>query len=355
MTVIDADAHINEIPTAWTELEQRYPGWIRFGEVDGRPVALIEGRPYPKQSGRGCGVPIETALHPDTLEGAFDLRARLRDMDREGIDVQVLYGGLAIGVTSFTDKGFAADFARSYNDWLLGDICGESERLKGVAAVPLQDVDAAIEEVRRAHRLGAVAVTVPPAVGDAPLDDPRFLDFFEAVADLGLAVGVHNAPGMHTTLPGADLFSNYAQVHALSFPIDQMVAFVALTMGGVLDRFPTLRVAFLESGVGWVPYFVDRVAEHRAKRGELLPQMREDPREYIARGQCFFSFECEDPFVGHFIEHLGHEALVFASDYPHWDCDFPGTVAEAREHLAPFGAEVEQALLEANARRLYGL
>jgi predicted TIM-barrel fold metal-dependent hydrolase len=162
---------------------------------------------------------------------------------------------------------------------------------------------------------------------------------------------------MNVPLPAADRFANYAQVHCLSFPVDQMVAFTALAMGGVLDRLPTLRVAFLESGTGWVPYFVHRMHEHFEKRPELLPGLRTDPRELLARGQCFFSFEAEEPMLGPCVEQLGDGWLVYASDYPHWDCDFPGTVTEVRERAAAggLGADTIARLLGENARRLYAL
>jgi predicted TIM-barrel fold metal-dependent hydrolase len=303
-------------------------------------------------------VPIDSATNPNCAAGAADLDRRLADMDAEGIDIQVLYGGLIIGLTSYDDAGFALDVARAYNDWLLAKACGHAPaRLKAVAAVPLQDVDRSVREAERAAGLGAVAVTIPPVLGDRNLDDPRLLPFFEAVAGLDLAVAVHSAPGMNLPLPGAERFANYAQVHCLSFPVDQMVAFTALSMGGVLDRCPTLRAAFLESGVGWVPYFVHRIHEHREKRPELLPAMTSDVRDHIERGQCFFSFEAEEPLLGPYVEHLGDTSLVYASDYPHWDSDFPGTVAEVRSRAAAAGlgdATVGR-ILGGNAARLYSL
>ena len=134
-----------------------------------------------------------------------------------------------------------------------------------------------------------------------------------------------------------------------------MVAFTALAFGGVLDRFPGLRVAFLEAGLGWVPYFIERAKEHKDKRGDMVPDMKSDPEEYIARGQCYFSFECEDPFLEHYVGHHGADSVIFASDYPHWDADFPGTVDEAREHATPLGEDVVDKALGANALRLYGL
>jgi predicted TIM-barrel fold metal-dependent hydrolase len=268
----------------------------------------------------------------------------------------VLFGGLIIGLTSYDDAGFALDVARSYNDWLLTKVCGhDPTRLKGVATVPLQDVERSIGEVQRAADAGAVAITIPPVVGARNLDDPALLPFFEACVDVDLAVAVHSAPGMNLELPGAGRFANYAQVHALSFPVDQMVAFTALAMGGVLDRLPALRVAFLESGTGWVPSFVHRMHEHFEKRPELLPAMKTDPRELLARGQCYFSFEAEEPLLATCVEQLGDNWLIYASDYPHWDSDFPGTVDEVRRLAAGLGDDVTAKLLGGNAARLYNL
>lgn len=354
--VVDADAHVNEDPLAWTELHEARPGWLGAGRSAGRWVAEIDGKLYPTQEGPGCGVPVDASTNPAAAAGAggdpASVAARLADMDAEGIDVQVLFGGLVIGVTSYDDAGLAADVCRAYDDWLLGTVCAHApERLKGVAVVPLQDVGRAVAEAERAAGLGAVAVTIPPVVGDANLDDPSLQPFFEACAALDLAVAVHSAPGMHLPLPGAGRFDNYAQVHALSFPVDQMVALTALTLGGVLDRFPVLRVAFLESGVGWVPYFVHRLHEHHEKLPHLLGEGVSDPRAILERGQCFFSFEAEESLLATYVEHLGDDSLVYASDYPHWDSDFPGTVAEVRASGLP--ATTMAKVLGTNARRLY--
>ncbi len=281
--VVDADAHVYENASAWRELNERRPGWLGFVESGGTTVLSVDGKAYPVQAGHGRGAPIETATNPAAIEGAGDVAVRLRDMDSEGIDIQVLYGSFTIGLTSYDDAGLAAEVAEAYNDWMLDDLCAHNAtRLKTVAIVPLQDVELSIAELQRAVRKGAVAVTIPPVVGERNLDDPVFLPFFEAAADADVALGVHSAPGMNLPLPAADRFSNYAQVHALSFPVDQMVAFAALAMGGVLDRFPTLRVAFLESGIGWVPYFVYRVYEHFEKKPDLLAAMKTDPRAHRA-------------------------------------------------------------------------
>jgi hypothetical protein len=354
--IIDADAHVNEIVLDWTWLNTQRPGWLSGAKSAGKTVAGIDGKAYPLQEGPGRGVPMASALHPACRVGAFDLGQRIADMDAEGIDVQVLYGGLSIGLTSYEDAGLAADVARQYNDWLFDDLCGvHPTRLVGVAAVPLQFPERAVDELLRVAGRGARAVTIPPMVGERNLDDPAFDDFFTAVVEHDLAVGVHSAPGMHLPLPGADRFTNYAQVHLLSFPVDQLVAFTALALGGVFDRHPRLRVAFLEAGVGLLAYFADRAHEHQSKRAEMLPRMRSTPRQLIEQGQCYVTFECDDPMLEVYVDRYGPDSVMFASDYPHWDAEWPGCVAAARKLASPLGDEAVAQVMGENAARFYGL
>jgi predicted TIM-barrel fold metal-dependent hydrolase len=95
--------------------------------------------------------------------------------------------------------------------------------------------------------------------------------------------------------------------------------------------------------------------EHFEKRPELLPEMKTDPRELLARGQCYFSFEAEEPLLEACVQQLGDNWLVYASDYPHWDSDFPGTVDAVRQLTANLGADVTANVLGHNAARLYNL
>ena len=122
-----------------------------------------------------------------------------------------------------------------------------------------------------AKELGLVCTVVPPALKTRNLDHPDLDRFYAAAADMGMALGVHGAPGIHLPKIGVDRFTNYIQVHCISFPFDQMTAMTALVSGGVFDRHPTLRVAFLEAGVGWLPWFMERLHEHYESRGDWIP------------------------------------------------------------------------------------
>lgn len=315
--------------------------------------ALLEGRWYPQSSGPGAGVDAATSL-TRAASNPFEVHGVLADADREGIDAMVLYPSLGIGATSFRDRGFAHGFARRYNRWLAGYTAQGEGRLYGVGIVPLQDLEVSVLMLREIREQGLVAVTVPPALDDRNLDHPGLDAFFGECAALDLAVGVHGAPGMHVPTPGADRFDNYVQVHCVSFPFDQMLALTALVLGGVLERHPRLRVAFLEAGVGWVPYFVERMDEHFEKRGKQVPGCKRRPSEYVARGQCYFSCEPEERGIAAACEALGDGCILYASDYPHWDSDFPHTVAPIRER-ADLSGQSKGKVLGANALRFYGI
>jgi hypothetical protein len=320
------------------------------GEVQG---ALIEGRPYPNSWGPGAGVDAATSL-TRAATNPFEPSGVAADADREGIDVMVMYPSLAIGTTSLVDHGFAREFARRYNRWVAGYCGGAPGRLYAVGVVPLQDVDGAVPMLRDIAELGLVGVTIPPALRDRNLDHPSLDPFFAEAAALDLAVGVHGAPGMHVPTPGADRFENYVQVHCVSFPFDQMLALTALAFGGVLERHPRLRVAFLEAGVGWVPYFIERMDEHFEKRGRQVPGCARPPSEYVTRGQCYFSCEPEERSIADACDFLGDDRIMYASDYPHWDSDFPNTVAPIRER-DDLSDDTKAKILGSTAARFYGL
>jgi predicted TIM-barrel fold metal-dependent hydrolase len=114
-------------------------------------------------------------------------------------------------------------------------------------------------------------------------------------------------------------------------------------------------VAFLESGVGWVAYFLDRLHEHWEKRGDWIPDgWKRDPREYLARGQIFVTCESGEPLLGATADALGHDWIGWASDYPHWDSEFPESSQPLRQR-ADLSETARAAILGGNAARFFGL
>ncbi len=355
-TIVDADAHMVEGASFAGEMRSRWPDRVRIAQAaDGSPGIWLEGRRYPDPEGPGAGCPPQHGLtsadgaNPHTLEGM------LADADREGIDRMVLFPSLGLAAPSLRDPDFAAQFAALYNEF-AADYCKQSGgRLFGVAVVPNEHVETSIRLMSQAKQAGLVCTLVPPALETRNLDHPDLDPFYAAAVDLDMPIGIHGAPGIHLPKIGVDRFTNYIQVHCVSFPFDQMTAMTAIVSGGVLDRHPKLRVAFLESGVGWIPYFIDRLHEHREKRGSWIENgWKRDPREYLERGQIYATCEPEEPMLPAVIDDLGADFVMYASDYPHWDGDFPESTRPLRTRT-DIDDEARRKILATNAERFYGL
>jgi uncharacterized protein len=355
MRVVDSDAHVIEGQELMGELFSRFPDKIRLSRPDEEGAALvIEGRLYPQASGPGAGCHARHGMCLDRGANPFTAAGVMADADREGIDTMIFFPSAALGVPGFTDQRFAAEVARLYNRWLAGYCRQYPQRMFGVGLVPIEDVGESIHIMEEAKELGLVAVMVPAVLRTRNLDHPDLEPFYAAAARLDLPLCIHGAPGIHLPKLGTERFDNYLQVHVISFPFDMMVATTALVLGGVLERHPRLRVALLESGVGWVPYFVDRLDEHVEKRGRLTPECKRKPREYFARGQIYVSCEPEESALRFVSEAVGPHFIMYASDYPHWDSDFPNSTKPLRER-DDLSAEVKARIMGANAREFYRL
>ena len=360
--VIDCDGHVNETEEMWAEyLEPGYreqrPRIVR--DNWGKELWMVEGRLYAyNPADWGAKLPGWWEL-AQTRIGGTDPHARLKDMDDTKIDIAVVFGALMAGLNTFTDAGLAGAMCRAYNNWVK-DYCGTNpRRLKFVAYVPLHDIDEAVKELQRAvGKLGAVGVAIAPslwAVSGKNLDDPSFYPFYAAAQELDVPVCIHDS-GVATrdTAGGERMTDMFPLMHAASFPFDNMIACGRLIYGGVLDRFPRLRVAFLESGLGWVPFWLERLDAHTKMPYPLPFGNKRKPSEYIRSEQCYFSFEAEDADLPAAIQRVGAERLIWASDYPHWDAEVEGAIDEINASPA-ITAAVKAKILGTNAAQLYRL
>ena len=151
------------------------------------------------------------------------------------------------------------------------------------------------------------------------LSDRVYSQFWKICEQLDIAVAIHE--GSHSLLPttGADRFNTRFALHACSHPMEQMMAMLALIEGGVLERHPRLRIGFLESGCGWLPYWLWRLdEEYKNLYWEVKEQVKRLPSEYFRR-QCYISVEPSEPYLQQIIDFIGSDNLIFGSDYPHMD------------------------------------
>jgi predicted TIM-barrel fold metal-dependent hydrolase len=152
---------------------------------------------------------------------------------------------------------------------------------------------------------------------------------------------------------GIDRFESFFFQHIVSHPFEQQLACLSLIAGGVLERFPRLRVAFMESGTGWLPYWLHRMDEHYETLGWMVPEITMRPSKYFSR-QCYISTEPGDSHVAGVAELIGADRILFASDFPHYDAVFPGAV-QAFVANCGLDSDGRRAILSGNAARLLGI
>jgi predicted TIM-barrel fold metal-dependent hydrolase len=277
--IIDADGHSHIPPEVFDkyldkEFHRNRPRYVTFD--DGRGYYIVEGRVIAKPFGWGPGTPGSIAATTRTRKvkdwDLSNVPGRLEDLDLEEIDVQVIYPNVLMSINSWEHAGLASACARAYNTWMAEKCAQAGGRLRFAAVVALQDPKAAADELKRGVKsLGAVGVMVPGTIGTRTLDHPELYPFWEAVEQLDVGVGVHTVTGMYPTV-GQELFDHFWGAKAVSMPLTLTTAMVSLVGGGIVDLFPKIRFGLLETGCGWLPYWVERMDEMH-ERGEKDPRI----------------------------------------------------------------------------------
>jgi predicted TIM-barrel fold metal-dependent hydrolase len=371
-TVVDMDGHVTEPFEMW----ERYldPAFHEFAPrlvrtEDGVDAIAFAGAVH-VPANNGMGLPgaglagrrvgprtMYEYRYTDGHRGGFEPHARLKAMDEDGIDVGVLFPTLsALMIAANPWEELAIALARAYNNW-IADFCRVGAgRLHAAAQVPLLYLDAAIAEAQRAvHDLGLKIIYVRPnPYGGRAWTDPVYDPFWRCVEELGVPLGFHEGtfPKAVPTA-GADRFENFFFQHIVSHPFEQQLACLSFLAGGILERFPRLKVMFLEAGCGWLPYWLARIDAHYEQIGWMVPEITRKPSEYFQR-QCFISLDPDERDVAHVADAVGGDKIVFASDFPHYDAIFPGAVAAVRDRR-DLSEEAKRLILGENASRLLGI
>jgi predicted TIM-barrel fold metal-dependent hydrolase len=344
--VIDADGHGGELATWREKVPQAWQP--RLAEYRDHVA-----KHYAQLALPGGG----TARKGDKFDvrpGMTDPAERLKDMDLEGIDVTVNFPGGAGEEWALLDPEFAIALCRTMND-AKAEFCRYApERIKAIAKLPMIDPAAAAAELHRAvTELGLVGMVTPQHIRDKNLGDPIFDVVWAEAERLGATVCVHGGGQAPDQFPiGVDRFHTRLEVHALTHPMGNMLALMSMLIGGVLHRFPKLHVGFMESGCGWLPFWLERLDEHYELMPEQAPAIDRKPSEYFLDGNCFISCEPDEHMLAQVIELLGDRKIVYASDYYHWDCSFPDTVKMIAERN-DIGEASKRRILSENAAALY--
>ena len=360
--VFDADSHFMEPADLWSAhidpaLRSRAP----VGDDD-RGGLTVDGRRFPTVRWRRMQALNDTWRHDYAPyeERGWDPEAYLLAMEHQGIDRMALYPsrGLMQVAPWGLDPELAAAVVRAYNDWAADFVAKAEGRLIGIGQLDLRDVDAACDEARRAvDELGfrGLFVLPEPPLPGVTLERAYYDRLWSTLEELNVPIALHNVAGTGLGQIGADRYGDWAVARiAFAFPLEAQVALFSFLLGGICERHPSLRVVVLESGAGWLPFWLwwlDELGERYA--GVDLPALSLRPSEYFAR-QCFVSAEMEEPTLPAVIDAFGVDVVVTASDFPHPEGTFPNGVAEfaARPDLSD---DAKRRILWDNPCRLYGM
>ena len=353
------------------------PIWVtkkgaNLGRVNGMGSA---GREYVPGRIHRADRMASTGLYDDGKKGIrrlTDPDLRIKDQDRDGVQGEVLYG--ILGATGrLNDPDAAIETMRIYNEW-LADFCSKHpDRFAGLASIPNHPLEAAIAEVERVVKRGALrGLDIANSPDLKPLWDPYWNPLWDVIDSCGLPLHFHtvggytpehirkiilvgsdptravapDAPAVELPVARAAFAANITQ-----FQINMANILTSMIFSGALERHPRMKLVLGESGIGWIPYVLWRMdAEWEDQFKDLALTM--PPSEYWKR-QCWATYQT-DPIGIKLIDDLGADKIMWGSDYPHPDGVWPDSREYIQRELSHLPADQRRKVVCDNARALYG-
>jgi predicted TIM-barrel fold metal-dependent hydrolase len=372
---VDADGHILEPPDLWERYidPQFRDRALRFIiddnglealEIGGKP-SIMSRRGFPSTLG-AMGDPDLRAIQLDPERtyldeapfGSMDPGERDQVLDAEGIDAVVLYTTVGLlWEAELEDADLSQAYMRAYNRWIC-EFCAGDPRLIPTAHLSLSDPEAAARELERAVGEGAKGAYVAPFTHDArPLGHPSNDPVFAAAQDLGVPFAIH--PTFEPQWTKGTRMGAWENVRQLRLTASVTASdgvrqqFTTLFDYGIFDKFPHLKVVVLESGGGWIGYWLDRMDAIYGHTfiGRRVP-LEHKPSDYF-RDRCWISCDPDERTIPALIERFG-DRFMWASDFPHAD-HTPEYIGDLDELAAAVPAEHRAPFLGENARTLFGI
>jgi predicted TIM-barrel fold metal-dependent hydrolase len=296
-----------------------FGGKINYGRFLGK-AAKEEGLHRPPTKFMGTRHATKGAIdnNPD---------ARVKDMDEEGIDVQLLIGGMTYA-RQLEDREIAIGLMRTYNRY-LNDFCGKHpNRLKAVMPVFPGATAETVEEIRKWGKSPWAVGIYVQMMNDTPMDHPDMEPIWKAVDDHNLVVIYHSNYAGPPYFPGCnDLWGNAFLGRSAAHPWGAMRAIGSFIGSGAMDRYKQLRFGILESGCGWLPFWMRRLDDQVEYVGGV-PELQKKIGEHMTGGRFYSSIEMSEgqDMIEMVAKFMGPDVLMYASDYPHFECRFPNSV-----------------------------
>lgn len=364
--IVCADSHTVEPPDLWeTWLESKYldkapklvddgdggDAWLYMGATTPEPLGLVCCVGTRPEDLKWTGARYGETIHPACHDGA----ARLGIMDEDGVDAEVLYPPQRAVLTFMKNANLEAHLAgiQAYNRWLKEGFCAaDSERLIGIFQVPNVGIETSVAELKRARKEGyrGVAISAWPSGGDnlGPEDDP----FWDVAAELEMPVSIHLLLAANRQKnTGSKQASVALGAGAFSYT---MPLITELIFQGVFDRFPKLRMAGIETGVGWLPHFLEMTDDRYWRNRHWADvRLKKVPSDYV-RDHWLFTFIVDRSGIA--MRHqVGVDNMAWSTDFPHHGNDYPYSRKTIDDMLCDVPADERDKIICTNAVKFWGL
>jgi predicted TIM-barrel fold metal-dependent hydrolase len=334
------------------------PTWVsNAGAAFGLQCGMgSAGRPYVPGDIQRSDRMAETGLYaPEQreLRRLTDPTLRLLDQDRDGVSAEILYGILGASMR-LNDPDAATEMMRIYNEW-LADFCDtHPERYAGLANIPNHDVDAAVVEMGRVAKRGAVrGIEVANTHDMKPLFHPDWDPMWAVANEAKLPVHFHTVGAKAPNVEGLAPLQRRQQfaVHITGFQMGMSRILMEIIFGGVLEKYQNLQLVIGESGIGWIPYVLEHMdLEWEDQFKDLTLTMK--PSQYWAR-QCRATYQSDEVGIA-LLDRLGENNIMWGSDYPHPDGVWPDSQAFIDKEIGHLPAAQQHKIVFENAAKLYG-
>lgn len=381
--VVDADTHMTEPMDLWTKrapagYEDRVP---RVAEVDGRPMWVLDGKPF-GFAGGGSTIDPDGKKHPfaesqpvwrreQAHPAAYDPEARIAMMDQFGIGAQVIYpnsvglGGQNLN-TAVDDERLKMLCVEIYNDALAELQDWSKLRLLPMPIMPAWSIDSCVREAERVASLGLRGINLtsdPQDLGSPDLASPAWDPLWERCAELNLPVHFHIGASLTAmafygqySWPSQDNYVKPGIGGALHF-INNSRLVINTIYAGIFDRHPNLKMVSVESGIGWIPFMLEamdwEIWENSPQQAEALSR---NPSEYVKdHWIATLWFEKNFGDLQALIDRVGEDNVLFETDFPHPTCIYPDPIGFVDERMSNLRPETRQKVMGGNAAKLYRL
>ncbi len=324
--IIDADTHIAEGEAMWSMMDKemygRRPVLLKGPEdtLYGPRNAfwLIDGNIFPKPNGKGSFRLITpSASKLETARGDIhlayremtDIPGRLSDMDKLGVEIQVVFPTLFL-IYITDDAALDVALARAYNRFIAQACTKSGSRMRWVVVPPLHSAEQSVQEIKWGKDHGAVGVFFRGIEGHRTLDNPYFNPIYQAASDTNLPILIHTGAGCPLFLSLFDVERNHTFGHSRVQPL---FAFRDLIANKIPEQFPKLRFGFIEASAGWVPFMM-----HIIKRLFREKWKFSSDQDMFREYRIFVAAEADED-VSYIAGYTGEDHLIIGSDYGHQD------------------------------------